>query len=148
MKLCTACRYVGVPVKKIDGSIVVEIGLWLIFLLPGIIYSIWRASTRREACPKCGNSGMIPTDSPMARQILGERVNAAKYGRAAENLAKGPPNRLGRYRVSKAGDDLGELTLTKIKNMVADGALTMEDYYFDGEIGDWIKLESLPALFD
>src|ERR1700686_3647458 len=57
-KYCTVCGSIGFPVFREEGSAGVELLLWLTFIVPGIIYSIWRGSTRRWACPMCGNSSM------------------------------------------------------------------------------------------
>ena len=48
----------------------VEVALWLLFCFPGIIYSLWRLTTRYDACPVCGGAGMIPADSPRGRQLV------------------------------------------------------------------------------
>ena len=36
------------------GSIWIEIILWLCLIVPGLIYSIWRLTTRRQVCSACG----------------------------------------------------------------------------------------------
>lgn len=51
---CPNCGYEGMPKSYTGGSMGIEIVLWLFFLLPGFIYSIWRLSTRCYVCPKCG----------------------------------------------------------------------------------------------
>jgi hypothetical protein len=67
---CTACGTVAKPKKIVKGSFILELLLWLCFLLPGIIYSVWRLSNKANACPKCGSESMIPIDSPKALQAL------------------------------------------------------------------------------
>lgn len=67
--ICTTCGYVGHSERTIKGSLGVEIFLWLIFLLPGIIYSIYRSSTKMDACPKCKNPTMIPITSPVGAKL-------------------------------------------------------------------------------
>ncbi len=67
---CPSCGTVGVPQFRKSGSTALEVLLWLFFLIPGIIYSIWRTSTKRWVCPKCEQSGMIPLDSPKAKAAL------------------------------------------------------------------------------
>ena len=67
-KYCTACGHVGFPAFHQQGSAGVEILLWLTFIVPGIIYSIWRSSTRKWVCASCGNSMIIPLDSPVSKQ--------------------------------------------------------------------------------
>lgn len=50
---CPNCKYYGAAYKSIGGSSGVELLLWLFFLLPGLIYSVWRSSTRDYFCPQC-----------------------------------------------------------------------------------------------
>lgn len=63
---CSACGHEG-PSKQITkGSTGLELFLWLLFLLPGLLYSIWRHSSRANGCAACGSTSLIPPDSPMA----------------------------------------------------------------------------------
>jgi predicted RNA-binding Zn-ribbon protein involved in translation (DUF1610 family) len=71
-KYCPDCGIVGAPRFTKRGSAGVEILLWFLMIVPGIVYSIWRSSTERQACPSCGQSGLIPLDSPKAQAALGE----------------------------------------------------------------------------
>ncbi len=68
--ICTVCGHVGYPVKRSRGSFLVEIALWLCFGLPGLIYTLWRLTSKYDACPKCGNPSMIPIDTPMGKKLL------------------------------------------------------------------------------
>ena len=72
--VCTSCGYIGEPGRVTNGSIGIELILWLCLLVPGLIYSIWRLSTRHDACPSCGNAAIIPAGSPMARKFLRENM--------------------------------------------------------------------------
>ena len=68
---CTACGSVFKTPKTVTrGSIIIEIILWLCFLVPGLIYSIWRMTTRYKACPNCKSLTVIPADSPIAKKAL------------------------------------------------------------------------------
>ncbi len=67
---CTNCGNKGKPKTKTRGSIFIEIILWLALIVPGVIYSIWRLTTRYKACPTCGASNMVPLDSPVAKKML------------------------------------------------------------------------------
>jgi hypothetical protein len=51
------------------GSFWIEIALWLLFCAPGLIYSIWRLTTKRKVCPNCGAEDLIPPTSPRAKQL-------------------------------------------------------------------------------
>ena len=67
-KICTNCEFVGYPKYATKGSLLIEIILWLFFIIPGIFYSIWRRTNQAEICPKCSQAFMIPFDSPKAKQ--------------------------------------------------------------------------------
>ncbi len=56
---CPNCGYEGPSVRRTRGSIGIEAVLWLCFLLPGLIYSLWRASTRAKTCPRCSSEHVV-----------------------------------------------------------------------------------------
>jgi hypothetical protein len=67
--VCKDCGVTEEITKTAPGSLLIEIILWCCFLVPGLIYSIWRSSSRRYQCPKRSSLNVIPVDSPMAKQI-------------------------------------------------------------------------------
>ena len=67
--LCTTCGTVRKPKTSTPGSFVIEVILWLCFLIPGLIYSIWRISSRKKLCAVCGSGALVPPDSPVARKF-------------------------------------------------------------------------------
>ncbi len=83
--LCTACGSIGYTKRRMKGSILTEFILWCFFLIPGLIYSIWRHSTVAQVCPSCGSSAVIPTDSPVAQQTLANRGMTAGQVQAQSN---------------------------------------------------------------
>jgi hypothetical protein len=70
--VCKACGYHGTPGSITKGSFAIEVILWLCFIIPGLIYSFWRLSSRGSNCPTCGSTEVIPVDSPIGRKLLGE----------------------------------------------------------------------------
>lgn len=70
--VCKTCGHVGETTIHTKGSIGIELVLWLFFIIPGLIYSIWRHSTRGPACASCGGSDLIPANSPMGRKVIKE----------------------------------------------------------------------------
>jgi hypothetical protein len=66
---CTACGHVGPGKTHTRGSIGMEILLWLLLIVPGLIYSVWRHTTRGEVCGVCGAANLIPLDSPVAQKM-------------------------------------------------------------------------------
>jgi ribosomal protein S27AE len=79
-KYCPRCGAVAKEKTVYRGSFWNEFSLWLLLIVaafyfswgflivPGILYSVWRLSTRQRVCPSCGAPNMIPLDSPLARQ--------------------------------------------------------------------------------
>ncbi|MCE5185066.1 MAG: YqaE/Pmp3 family membrane protein [Planctomycetaceae bacterium] len=65
----------GKPKKVTRGSFFIEILLWLFFLLPGLIYSIWRLSSRSVVCRSCGSPNLVPLDSPVGMQLVKQHYN-------------------------------------------------------------------------
>lgn len=66
---CVKCGHVGEPANHTPGSMALEVVLWLCFLLPGLIYSLWRLGSRRPACACCGALELVPVDSPKGRAL-------------------------------------------------------------------------------
>lgn len=63
---CTACGHEGPATMKTSGSMAIEIVLWLCFIVPGLIYSIWRLTSKKATCSACGAGNLIPPGSPVA----------------------------------------------------------------------------------
>lgn len=72
--ICPSCGVRSYPSTKTRGSIFIEIILWLCLIIPGVIYSIWRLTTRHKACPACGQGGVIPVETPRGRKLAQEAL--------------------------------------------------------------------------
>jgi hypothetical protein len=77
--ICVTCGTEGETQTKTPGSIFIEIILWICFIVPGLIYSVWRLSSRGKVCRVCG-SDLISVSSPRGQQLArnlgtGERGN-------------------------------------------------------------------------
>lgn len=65
---CLKCGFVGKPKNETPGSFIFELFLWFCFLLPGLIYSIWRITNKKLICRYCKHHDqLIPADSPSLR---------------------------------------------------------------------------------
>lgn len=71
-QLCTACGHQGPTTKRTKGSFGIELVLWLLMIVPGLIYSLWRLSSRHPVCSACGATALVPVDSPVARKFRAE----------------------------------------------------------------------------
>jgi hypothetical protein len=70
--ICPNCGNIGSPKTVTEGSILTELFLWICFIIPGVIYSIWRLTTRHKACRSCAAANLIPLDSPRGRKLQSE----------------------------------------------------------------------------
>lgn len=68
--VCQNCGTRGEPKTITKGNIAIEIILWLCLIIPGLIYSVWRLTTRQPACPACGQTSMIGITTPKGRQLI------------------------------------------------------------------------------
>jgi hypothetical protein len=92
MPLCTNCGYQGQAKRITKGSFAIEIILWLLMILPGILYSVWRLASRYDGCPACGADNLIPLSSPVADKFLA-------------SLEVSPPKQIKRPKVITDQDD-------------------------------------------
>ena len=73
--ICTYCGYRGYQVIITNGSFIVELCLWLCFIIPGLIYSFWRLASRDRVCPGCNRNTMVLLSTP-----LGQKLQKEFYG--------------------------------------------------------------------
>lgn len=72
--VCPECGTVSKPQSKTKGNMAIEIILWLTFIIPGLIYSIWRLTSQYKACPGCGSDHMIPIDTPTGKKLYEQTI--------------------------------------------------------------------------
>lgn len=72
--ICQNCGSRGEPKTITKGSIMIELILWLCFIIPGLIYSFWRLSNKQQVCPACGSIGMMNVNTPNGK-LLVEKFN-------------------------------------------------------------------------
>lgn len=70
--VCPSCGTRGEPKRCTKGSTLIEIILWLCLIVPGVIYSLWRVTSRESVCPACGST-MIPVNTPRGRQLTSQQ---------------------------------------------------------------------------
>ena len=71
-KICANCGTTAIPVKHTKGNLLIEIILWIMFIIPGLIYSIWRLTTKEDVCPKCKAPNPIDLKSPRGVKLVQE----------------------------------------------------------------------------
>lgn len=71
---CANCGNIGKGTVR--GSLAITLLLLCFFIVPGIIYELWREGGGRKKCKSCGAFGMIPVDSPNAKKLMAEKQEA------------------------------------------------------------------------
>lgn len=92
--ICTTCGHAGMPAQQRPGSGAIELVLWIFFLIPGLIYSLWRSSAVREICPSCGRDTMLSRQSPVGIELMAKRggwtdVDEKRFRNAAAEASRG-----------------------------------------------------------
>lgn len=72
LQVCTVCGFYGEPKTVKKGNGLIEFVLWFCWIVPGLIYSIWRRSNQKPQCPICGSTSLIPPASHMAQLLIKE----------------------------------------------------------------------------
>ena len=73
--LCSNCLSEIRPDDKVvEGSGPLGLLLLLLFLLPGLIYFIWRSTTKKPRCPVCRATFPVPLNSPAAANLLAKAI--------------------------------------------------------------------------
>ncbi len=70
--VCKDCGEVGKAKTKVKGSFVIEIFLWLFFIIPGLLYSLWRSTRAVKVCSMCGGDRIYKIESPYGKKLLAE----------------------------------------------------------------------------
>ena len=88
--ICKDCGTVNKVKTVTRGSMGVELILWLCFLVPGLIYSIWRLTTRHEACAACGGISLLPVTSPIGAALAESNgyIEPVRNTAAAQKLGR------------------------------------------------------------
>ena len=68
--VCMECGCQRDPINAKRGLLVIEIFMWLLYIFPGIIYSIWRRVRKQQVCPNCRNPSVVLTSSSRAMGVM------------------------------------------------------------------------------
>lgn len=85
---CTQCHTTGEFNFSYAFGGLAELVAWLIFiaismmvtwlaLVPAVLISLWRFSSKKKICASCGSQNIIPSDSPAAIQNRSEHETMA-----------------------------------------------------------------------
>ena len=68
--ICMECGCQRDPIIAKRGFLVIEIFMWFLYILPGVIYSIWRRVRTQEVCPKCQTPSIVLMSSSRAMGMM------------------------------------------------------------------------------
>lgn len=69
--VCTRCGSIfQKPKRHLPGTFLMELFLFLLFVLPGLVYGVWRLMAAKMVCPACGSEQIVPETTPVGRQII------------------------------------------------------------------------------
>jgi hypothetical protein len=75
--LCTQCGTVAVSRQVTPGSGWITFVLFWFFIVPGLIYWIWRHTSTYQVCSQCGSKSLIPPTAPLAQTVIAAQPQVA-----------------------------------------------------------------------
>jgi hypothetical protein len=69
-KICRQCGTLNDGETALPGHGWIEAILWLCYLVPGLIYSIWRRSKKQAVCVACGSRDLVQVGTPVGATML------------------------------------------------------------------------------
>jgi hypothetical protein len=57
--------------------------LLCLFVVPGVVYWVWRHTSKEDRCPLCGRASTIPAESPIGRSLIQSPWQPGQAGIAA-----------------------------------------------------------------
>lgn len=89
MLICKVCGTVQHEKAALPGSGWIELVLWLCYIIPGVIYSIWRRSKRQVACVSCRSREVLDVNTPVGKSLVNQY-----YPDGLPEVAPPPPSGL------------------------------------------------------
>lgn len=74
MIICRNCGHEGAAERELKGHFLITLILLLLYIIPGIIYMVWRRTGLHDSCAKCGSQNVVPLGSDEALKIAATKV--------------------------------------------------------------------------
>lgn len=68
--ICMNCGTVGGVKRIAKGHFLLEVFLWLFFLIPGFFYSAWRLFNKENICKCCGSNAVVLKNSQAGQNTI------------------------------------------------------------------------------
>lgn len=115
LAVCQTCEEVGQVRTEMPGNSVVELLLYLFYLVPGIIYSVWRRQGKKQVCGACGSDRLVA-----AKTRAGLAIITAQFPQHRLERAEAGP----RY-ITKRGNSILARVLWLLCVFAATGVLVL-----------------------
>jgi len=66
--ICLQCGEINRPSPEERGNIYLAIFLWICFIVPGLLYSLWSFFNKKYVCPACRSERLVPPGSPAGKR--------------------------------------------------------------------------------
>jgi hypothetical protein len=75
----SCCKYSSEPGHVLPGSTLLEVFLWFLYIIPGVLYSMWRRSPDNaiKVCQSCESKAIVSITSPEGKSLF-----RRQYGRS------------------------------------------------------------------
>lgn len=74
--VCKNCEEVGGVTTKLLGTGWVEAVLYLFYIAPGIIFSVWRRKGAKQVCSACGSDQLVAAKTRAGKQIIADQYES------------------------------------------------------------------------
>lgn len=71
--ICRNCGRVTEPERPLRGSTWITLILLCFYVIPGIIYMIWRRTGVQDTCAICKSTNVTPENSPEGRRMVADK---------------------------------------------------------------------------
>ncbi len=73
--ICRNCGRVSEPERILKGHVLITLILLCFYIIPGIIYMIWRRTGLKDACAICKSNNVVPENSPEGRRLSVDSID-------------------------------------------------------------------------
>ncbi len=73
--ICSECGYVGKCKITKSGSLATELKMWLLYVIPGPIYTLWRLRSRKRLCRHCDSEKILSIKTETGYALLKKQEN-------------------------------------------------------------------------
>lgn len=87
--ICMECGCQRDPGMAKRGLLIIELFMWLCYIIPGVIYSIWRRVRKQRVCPNCRAPAIELTSSSRVMRMR-RLINISPQALMAESVNFNP----------------------------------------------------------